>query len=405
MKNLSTSRVRFISTLVAVTSVIPLGFVPIAAAQSSQTCVATMLSSESVLHQPTVTEKTLQFRQAWQLTTGAGITVAVIDTGVSPNERLGEVVDGGDFVDNDSALVDCDGHGTLVAGLIAGRPGPDSFAGLAPDAQVLSIRQTAGNQGNLESLAHAIDKALAEGARVINISLTSCAPAGTMPQGAKEVTDSVVRAEAAGAVVVAAAGNTGGSCHEESVAWPAVLPEVIAVSAVQFDSAGQALPADYAITGQWVDIAAPGGPVLGPDPRTPAGLIDRHVFGSGEGTRAQHIAGTSFAAPTVSGTAALLLARNPELSPAQVRDIILNSASPISSELGLGRGIVAPYDALIWTTVDTAAQHDVKPAAAPAQPDALSSHRRNAPLRATGLFLVCALGLGTWLLLRPGKRP
>ena len=129
------------------------------------------------------------------------------------------------------------------------------------------------------------------------------------------------------------------------------------------------------------------------------------MFGSGDSTRAQQIAGTSFATPTVSGTAALLLARNPELSPAQVRDIILNSASPISSGLGLGRGIIAPYDALIWTTVDTAAQQDANPAAAPAPPDLLSSQERNAPLRATGLLLVSALGLGAWLLLRPRQRP
>lgn len=394
-----------ISTLTAATAVAPSGIAPIAAAQNSQDCVATMLSSESALHEPTVIEKALRFRQAWQLTTGAGITVAVIDTGVSPNERLGEVLDGGDFVDGNSGFVDCDGHGTLVAGIIAGRPGADGFAGLAPDAHVLSIRQTADGEGNLESLAQAIDKAVAEGARVINISLTSCAPAGVMPQGATDVAESVARAEVSGAVVVAAAGNKGDSCQDGSVAWPAVLPEVIAVSAVQFDDAGQAQPAEYAITGQWVNVSAPGGPVLGPDPRTPSGLIDRHVFGSGDNTRAQQIAGTSFATPAVSGTAALLLARNPELSPAQVRDIILNSASPISSGLGLGRGIIAPYDALIWTTVDTAAQHAANPAAAPAPPDLLTSQERNAPLRATGLLLICALGLGAWLLSRPGQRP
>ena len=231
-----------ISTLTAATAVVPSGIAPIAAAQNSQDCVATMLSSESALHEPTVIEKALRFRQAWQLTTGAGITVAVIDTGVSPNERLGEVLDGGDFVDGNSGFVDCDGHGTLVAGIIAGRPGADGFAGLAPDAHVLSIRQTADGEGNLESLAQAIDRAVAEGARVINISLTSCAPAGVMPQGATDVAESVARAEISGAVVVAAAGNKGDSCQDGSVAWPAVLPEVIAVSAVQFDDAGQHNP-------------------------------------------------------------------------------------------------------------------------------------------------------------------
>lgn len=376
---------------------------PTADAQGTAECVGTRLSSSSALQEPTVTEKVLRFRQAWQLSTGLGVKVAVIDTGVAPNMRLGEVLDGGDLVDGTSALVDCDGHGTLVAGIIAGRPGPDSFAGLAPGAQLLSIRQTSGKEGNLETLAHAIDTAVDEGARVINISLTSCSPAEAMPQGALEVTEAVARAEAAGVVIVAAAGNTGESCQAGSVAWPAVLPEVLAVSAMQFDEVGGVIPADYAMTGKWVDVSAPGGPVVGPDPRTPQGLIDRHVVGSGETARAQQIAGTSFATPAVSGTAALLLSRHPELSPAQVRELIVSSASPISSELGLGRGVVAPYDALIWTTVDTVAQSHIAAAPAPAPAPAVSNRRQSAPLRATGLLVICALLLGGWLLLRLGR--
>lgn len=390
-------------TVTAIPAVAPI-LHPTAGAQSTVECVGTRLSSPSALREPTVMENVLRFRQAWQLSTGLGVKVAVIDTGVAPNERLGEVLDGGDLVDGTSALVDCDGHGTLVAGIIAGRPGPDSFAGLAPGAQLLSIRQTSGKEGNLETLAQAIDKAAEEGARVINISLTSCSPAETMPKGALEVTEAVARAEADGAVIVAAAGNTGDTCQPGSVAWPAVLPEVLAVSAIQFDQVGQVVPAEYAMTGKWVDVSAPGGPVLGPDPRTPNGIVDRHVVGSGETARAQQIAGTSFATPAVSGTAALLLSRHPELSPAQVRELIVNSASPISSELGLGRGVVAPYDALIWTTVDTVAQSHIDAAAAPAPAAAVSSRQQSAPMRATGLLVTCVLLLSGWLLLRFGLR-
>lgn len=385
--------------------VVPLATAPTAAAQSSDYCVATMLSSESALAKPTAAEEVLQFRRAWPIATGAGVKVAVIDTGVAANERLGEVTDGGDLVDGTSALLDCDGHGTLVAGIVAGRPGADGFAGVAPGAEVLSIRQTAGEVGNLETLAQAIDIAIEQGARVINISLTSCAPPTSVPHGALEVTGAVLRAEAAGAVVVAAAGNTGGACEATSVVWPAVLPEVLAVSAVEFDDAGQPVPASYAMVGRWVDVSAPGGPILGPDPRSPHGLIDRHVVGSGDNARAQPIAGTSFATPTVSGTAALILSRQPELTPAQVREIIVNSASPISSGLGLGRGVVSPTDALAWTTVETAAQRDVSPAPAPAPPAALTAKQRDAPLRATGLALMCLLVVGGWLLLRLGARP
>lgn len=373
-----------------------------ARAQENDNCVATMLSSESARLQPTVAERILHFRQSWQLTNGAGVKVAVIDTGVSANERLGTVIDGGDLVDGTGALHDCDAHGTLVAGLIAGRPSADGFAGVAPGAEVISIRQTSARVGNLDTLARAIDLAIEQGARVINISLTSCTPPATVPQGAAEVTGAVLRAEAAGAVVVAAAGNAGEQCEPNSSVWPAVLPEVLAVSAVEFDELGQPIPAAYAMVGQWVDVSAPGGPILGPDPRTQAGLIDRYVFGSGDAARAQPIAGTSFATPTVSGTVALLLAREPQLTPSQVREIIVNSANPIPTGLGLGRGIVAPDKALSWTTVDTVAQAGVSPAPAPLPPPAPSPRQRTAPLRATGLVLLCALGIGAWLLLRLG---
>ena len=72
---------------------------------------------------------------------GDGQTVAVIDTGVQPGPRLPDVQPGGDFVESTDGLTDCDGHGTLVAGLIAGKPGADGFSGVAPNARILSIRQ------------------------------------------------------------------------------------------------------------------------------------------------------------------------------------------------------------------------------------------------------------------------
>src|SRR5690606_6969255 len=67
---------------------------------------------------------------------------AVIDTGVKPGPRLPNVDGGGDYVANGDGLTDCDGHGTLVAGIIAGQPGDDAFSGVAPAARILSIRQT-----------------------------------------------------------------------------------------------------------------------------------------------------------------------------------------------------------------------------------------------------------------------
>ena len=87
----------------------------------------------------------LEYRAAWRFSRGAGQKVAVIDTGVNRHPRLRALEPGGDYVSNSDGLQDCDAHGTLVAGIIAAAPSPDdSFAGVAPDATILSIRQNSG---------------------------------------------------------------------------------------------------------------------------------------------------------------------------------------------------------------------------------------------------------------------
>lgn len=368
----------------------------------AQRCQDTALSTTDVLSSPTVAEHVLRFREAWPLSDGSGITIAVIDTGVADHPRLGGVVDGGDVTGGAGAFVDCDAHGTFVAGLAAGRPGPDGFAGVAPGAEVLSIRQTTRDTGDLSSLALAVDDAVAAGARVINVSLTSCAPPGVPPPGAEDIMAAVVRAEEAGSVVVAASGNTGDGCPEGAAAWPAILDEVLAVSAIDTGAAtgagaatgtaggesatpspgtGEAIPAGYAITADWVDVAAPGGPVLGPSP-TGEGLVDLHVSSS----NAMPIVGTSFAAPLVSGTAALVLSRNPSLPPVEVRRIITATASPVASTPGIGVGVVDPAAAVAWAGaaapgVDSAAD----PPPVPVRPDPAPA------LRVRALFIVVGL--------------
>src|ERR1700727_3265310 len=84
----------------------------------------------------------LNLPAAWQFSRGEGQLVAVLDTGVRPGPRLPNVAAGGDFVETTDGLTDCDGHGTLVAGLIAGQPGDDGFAGIAPAARLVSLRVT-----------------------------------------------------------------------------------------------------------------------------------------------------------------------------------------------------------------------------------------------------------------------
>ena len=137
----------------------------------------------------------LDLDRARELATGRGQKVAVIDTGVTPHPRLGPVQPGGDYVSDGDGLQDCDGHGTIVAGLIAAAPSADDgFAGVAPDAEILSIRQSSlafgpaergslpeyqqvgDGYGTVSTLAAAVVRAVDLGATVINISQVACAP-------------------------------------------------------------------------------------------------------------------------------------------------------------------------------------------------------------------------------------
>ena len=386
-------------------------------AQGSTRCTTTGLSSPAILPEPSIAEKTLNYRRAWPLSTGEGITVAVIDTGVATHPRLGEVAAGTDFTGGDDAHWDCDAHGTFVAGILAARPGPDGFAGVAPGANIVSIKQTGQDNGTLETLAAAIYAALEHGAHIINISVVLCTRPGFIPLGGESVAKAVAAAEAAGVLIVAASGNLGSatnSCDKDSVSWPAILPEVLAVTAVEFDDAGHPIPAPYAVTGQWVALAAPGGPIIGPDPNNPQALAN--LYTSEYHDQGAPIQGTSFAAPVVSATAALVKARHPELSPTQLRQVLAESATPLPAVHGMGVGIVDPYAALSWVSAQEPGAADPlataelgrhwppAPATQLAAPKPKPAVETQPAGRAQGLILLLALGIGGWLLLRLARR-
>ncbi|KQB87418.1 S8 family serine peptidase [Corynebacterium lowii] len=264
---------------------------------------------------------------------GAGITVAVIDTGVAPHEQLTEVIPGSDLVSPEAPapLHDCDGHGTIVAGVIGARD-----YGVAPGARILSIRQSSSasthqdeesrTRGTLASLAQALREAVDRGARVINISVVACLP----PERAHALDTTALdaaldHAERHGAVVIAAAGNRSVTCTDTSVVYPAYSPTVISVGALEEPHS----LAPYSLPGGPLRLAAPGALSAGLNPAGPGwikavGIPDP----SGFITSPQKLKGTSFAAPVVSGIAALLLERHPYYSPAQVRAHLLSAAQP-----------------------------------------------------------------------------
>lgn len=284
--------------------------------------------------------------RAHRLATGAGVRVAVIDTGVSPHPRLGQVIDGGDLVDptgaGGGALRDCDGHGTVVAGVLAARAddGGRGPVGVAPDAEVLSIRQSSARfrelddspVGTVGSLAAAIDRAVEQQAQVISISVVACVPADTaVTLDTTTLDTALARAEAARVVVVAAAGNVSPGCEPGSVVYPTHADTVVTV-------AGHHSPhhvADYS-------LPAPGSRVLSAPGHHAIGLSP-HGAGLASGLAGEQgpvaFEGTSFAAPVVAGAAALLRQRHPQLSAAAIRELLYDSTDPATGALDPYRAV------------------------------------------------------------------
>lgn len=254
-------------------------------------CASPTTLPGSGFHDPPWSNTYLGVADAHKFATGAGVTVAVIDTGVDASPRV-PAEPGGDFVDQaGNGLSDCDAHGTLTASIIAGRPAPtDGFVGVAPDARLLSLRQTSeafepvGSQanpndpnatpaaGSIRSLARAVVHAANLGVGVINISEAACykvsRPIDETSLGAS--IDYAVNVK--GVVVVVAAGNTGGDCVQNPAPDPStpgdprgwnnvqtvVTPAWYAPLVLSVGGIGQTgMPSSFSMHGPWVDVAAP----------------------------------------------------------------------------------------------------------------------------------------------------
>jgi membrane-anchored mycosin MYCP len=327
------------------------------------------------------------------LSRGAGQTVAVIDTGVTRHRLLPHLIPGGDYVNTSDGTVDCDGHGTVVAGIIGAEPDPDGsdFSGVAPDATIISIRQssnkfratddpTGSGFGDVDTLARAIRTAADLGATVINVSSVACLSAegglDDRPLGAALA----YAVDVKNAVVVAAAGNVGGAgqCPTQNPARPGqadwdhvsvvVSPAwyddyVLTVGSVDPDGT----PSSFSLAGPWVDVAAPGEGVVSLDPDG-EGLISSMTT-SGDPTP---ISGTSYAAPVVSGIVALMRSRAPELTARQImRRIETTARRPASGwDPVVGHGVVDALAALSTGATSPRTQHLERPLSHPsARPD------------------------------------
>ncbi|MFI9744868.1 type VII secretion-associated serine protease mycosin [Streptomyces sp. NPDC052494] len=282
--------------------------------------------------------------ELWQHSKGKGVRVAVIDTGVDDvNIQLRPpAVDakaGKDFLKPDKnnpgfgdekrgktdGTVDEVGHGTKVAGIIAARPHKDTgFVGLAPEATIIPIRQNdEKNSGKSDTMAKAIDWAVAKGADVINISQDTTQPL----EADSPMAVSIAKAIQKKIVVVASAGNDGMDGKFKKT-YPAAFPGVLAVASSDRNNER----AVFSQAGPMVGVAAPGVDIVSTVP--------------GGGQCVDN--GTSFSAPYVAGVAALLKAKYPEWSAAQIVTRIEQTAvrSINGRDPYVGWGVVDPVKAL-----------------------------------------------------------
>jgi type VII secretion-associated serine protease mycosin len=345
----------------------------------------------------------MDVQAAWQLTQGAGVTVAVIDSGVDPDvsDLAGSVTTGPDYTDVDtpSSNPNWGTHGTWMASLIAGHghgaDGGSGVLGVAPQSRILSVRvipdrldphygqyQREQETRIQQSLADGIDYAVAHGAKVVSMSIGYGAPS-------RPVREALQQAYSRGVVVVASAGNSGAQADiagddQAPVSFPADYPGVISVAAV--NSSGSV--AGFSSDNLSVQLAAPG------------------VSVPAQGRDGQYwlVSGTSPACALVAGVVALIKSRYPDLAPDLIASALTSTATDRPSggyDSQVGFGIVDAAAALARAGqlsgqrparigITAAARFGGGPAAVPRDP---VPPRRSGPLILFALFALFALAV------------
>lgn len=269
--------------------------------------------------------------EVWQQGyTGQGVTVAVIDTGVDANHQdlknniwtnTKEIADNGidddgngyvddingwNFSDNNNNTADDNGHGTHVAGVIAGSNDEVGVTGVAYSSQIMSVKVLdASGSGSYDAIASGIRYAVDNGARVINLSLGGDYSNQTL-KSALEYADSK------GAIVVMASGNDGKS----QPGYPARYADETGIAVGAVDSNGQLTDfSNRSGSNQIAYVTAPGD----------------NIYSSTPNNEYEYKSGTSMATPYVSGVVALMLSANPNLTVTQVREIITSTTDNSNS--------------------------------------------------------------------------
>ena len=267
----------------------------------------------------------MRVRQAWTRETGASNVIAVLDTGAQLNhpDLAGRLVAGRDIVNNDSDPSDDNGHGTWVSGIIVGKANDGyGIAGISWSDKVMPVKIMDGQgTGSSADLIAGINWAADHGADVINMSV------GGFPWS-QLVQNAVNDAWNSGVVLVGAAGNN----RREETYYPASFDNVVSVSATQVQDEFS----NWSSWGPKVDVSAPGSSVLTTNCYA-CTYADHDSWG-----QHTYISGTSFATPNTAGVIALIRARFPTYTPAQVVSRLIGTVDDLGydgwdSRYGAGR--------------------------------------------------------------------
>ncbi len=300
-------------------------------------------------------------KSLWSRYDGSGIKVAVIDTGIDSThpDLAGKVVDEVSFVKDESPM-DGYGHGTHVAGIIAGSGAASDgkYKGVAPGASLINVKVLDEyGSGSASTVMSGIEYAVDKGVNIISMSIGASLWSA---DGSDPISITANAAVDAGVVVVVAAGNNG---EPFTVSSPGVAEKVITVGA----STKKDLIAGYSSQGPtWdhrfkPDVVAPGGDMdifLNPadsgivSARADGSLLDKNLPDYRVDKYYLALSGTSMATPHVSGLAALLLQAKPKLTPDQVKQRLMNTGIDLGySPIAQGAGRIDAVAALDTTIV------------------------------------------------------
>ena len=261
--------------------------------------------------------------------TGKNVSVAILDTGIFPHEDLttpyNRIIGFKDFIKQKDQPYDDDGHGTHVAGIIAGNgfSSKGKYMGIAPDANIVSVKILKGDgSGNISDVIAGIQWAI-NNKDIYNIKVVTLS-LGTKPKNRYKddpLCQAVAAAVTSGITVTVAAGNSGP--NPSTITSPAVSPDVITVGACDDR---KALPSRDVTIADFSSVGPTQDGFSKPDVLAPGVGINSLA---NESFGYKKLSGTSMAAPVVAGCVALLYEKHPQMTPLHIKEIIMSNASDL----------------------------------------------------------------------------